>query len=103
MSRHGNASRLRRMLELPVTTCSRYQDPTIVSKELQDIANFHGVHMISAPTKNQKPYKVELTRRREFNQTSLHESSCETRSRRSRPTVWLGVAAEPLAEARRSM
>ena len=56
MSRHGNASRLRRMLELPVTTCSRYQDPTIVSKELQDITNFRGVHMISDPIK--KPQAI---------------------------------------------
>src|SRR6267378_1923198 len=29
----------------------------------------------------------ELTRRREFNQASPDESSCETRSRRSRPTI----------------
>src|SRR6266404_9960513 len=30
---------------------------------------------------------AELTRRREFNQASPDESSCETRSRRSRPTI----------------
>src|SRR5437762_13675813 len=30
---------------------------------------------------------VELTRRREFNQASPDESSYETRSRRSRPTI----------------
>src|SRR5438552_7094867 len=30
---------------------------------------------------------IELTRRREFNQASPDESSCETRFRRSRPTI----------------
>jgi len=30
---------------------------------------------------------VELMRRREFNQASPDESGCETRSRRSRPTI----------------
>jgi hypothetical protein len=30
---------------------------------------------------------IELTRRREFIQASPDESSCETRSRRSRPTI----------------
>src|SRR5690242_10027084 len=30
---------------------------------------------------------VELTRRREFNQASPDQSSCEARSRRSRPTI----------------
>src|SRR5205823_213197 len=31
---------------------------------------------------------IELTRRREFIQASPDESSCETRSRRSRPTIY---------------
>src|SRR5438067_1129831 len=36
---------------------------------------------------------VELTRRREFNQASPDESSCETRSRRSRPTIcWVALS-----------
>src|SRR5437660_8941384 len=30
---------------------------------------------------------IELTRRREFTRASPDESSCETRSRRSRPTI----------------
>jgi hypothetical protein len=38
---------------------------------------------------------VELTRRREFNQASPDESSCETRSRRSRPTIcWVAPASK---------
>src|SRR2546425_187837 len=32
---------------------------------------------------------VELTRRRESKLPSPHQVSCETRSRRSRPTIWL--------------
>src|SRR6266550_2443947 len=34
---------------------------------------------------------VELTRRREFNQASPDESSCETRCRRSRTSCWASV------------
>jgi len=44
------------MFELPVTALSCDENPTIVSQELEDIANFHSVHMIGDLMENQKPY-----------------------------------------------
>ena len=57
------------MFELPVTALSCDENPTIVSQELEDIANFHSVQPIGDLMENQKPYTrshitVELTRRR---------------------------------------
>jgi len=61
----------------------KYAYQVFVGRSLPGIAHdsFH-----AATFKKLHP-TVELTRRREFIQASPHQASCETRSRRSRPTI----------------
>jgi hypothetical protein len=58
MSGHRNATRSRRMFELPMTTHSRDERPTIIFEELKDITNLHSSNMIGESIENQKPYNV---------------------------------------------
>jgi len=44
------------MFKLPVTTNSRDERPTIISEELEDIANLHSSDIIGQSIENQKPY-----------------------------------------------
>ena len=41
VARYGNAAPFRLMLKLSMTSYRRYQIPTIVCEELEDVANFH--------------------------------------------------------------
>src|SRR5436190_17875265 len=51
--------------------------------------------LVSLFFKKRRGLTVELTRRRESKHPSPHESSCETRSRRSRPTIcWATVVTK---------
>jgi len=46
------------MFELTMTTHNRDQRPTIISEELEDVANLHSPNMIGESIENQKPYNV---------------------------------------------
>ena len=56
MPRNRGAPRFRWMFELAMTAFRRHQIPSIVSKEFEDITNFHGAQMIGYPCGNRKPY-----------------------------------------------
>ena len=69
------------MLELPVTARRRHEEPTIVSKQFEHIADFHGVHTTGGLGETTGHITSELTRRRDFTLAEPHHSSYETRSR----------------------
>src|SRR5205809_5743278 len=62
----------------------------------QQRENFHrnGIQRKDASIHAGSDITVELTRRREFTNASPDESSYETRSRRSRPTICCAAAAD---------
>src|SRR5713226_6490959 len=63
----------------------------------QQLAIFHNNERIGS--NNRKRITFELTRRRESKHPSPHEASCETRSRRSRPTICSARAKLPQDQA----
>src|SRR5436190_198350 len=92
MSGHRDATRFRRMFKLTMTTHSCDQRPTIIAEKLEDITNFHSSNLVGESIENQKPFKGGVhAAARIHSSFRVHHSSLNSRSRRSRPTIWIAL------------